>query len=158
MTACAYLLRTPAELQQYFRFYLRKIRKVTGSYKYSGMMHWDRALAELLIANSEMLKYISTEDCNSCLKNQMILLSSYTDYYEPKYKLAYGVLKVCLFLLMRRKYDKSFLAEGCEVRKKVEKRLNRAIRSNDQKVSGWSTILLQFIQGNGMIKDLPNVL
>lgn len=174
MTACANLLRTPDELKQFFWAFLRKANAVTLDAslegmiynmrshnllgapirvpEFKGMLHWNRVLAELLIANNEMLSHVSSMDCNSCMRHLLTLLASYHYYSKPR--LTYGVLKVCLFLLMRRKYDRSFLSPGSEIREQTEELLSETKQSTDRLVRTWSDIVMKYVQGKGTLDDL----
>lgn len=174
MTACANLLRSSDELNQFFRAFLRKAGAVTmgaslegliyslRSHKllrapifvpeFEGLFHWNRVLAELLIANNEMLSRVSSADCNKCMRYLLTLLASYN--YNDHPRLTYGVLKVCLFLLMRRKYDKLFLSPGSEIREQTEEVVAETKKSTDKLVSTWSDIVLKYVQGKGTLDDL----
>ncbi len=167
MTACANLLRTQDELKRFFGAYVRKLSNIIRHYGrrktdvplFKGSQHWDRAMCELLIANNGMLENISTDDCNHCMENLITLLPSY--YYQEKPRLCFGVLKVILFLLMRRRYDKSFLKEGCKLRQNAEAALTilkqlmpKANSSDAQRVQELSNIVLKYVQGKGTLDDL----
>lgn len=174
MTACANLLRSSDELNQFFQAFLRKAGAVTRgaslegviyslrSHKllgsaifipeFKGLLHWNRVLAELLIANNEMLSRVSSADCNKCMRYLLTMLASY--HYHGKPRLTYGVLKVCLFLLMRRKYDKTFLSPKSETREQTEEVLAETKQSPDKLVSTWSDIVLKYVQGKGTLDDL----
>lgn len=177
MTACAYLLRGAEELNTFFQSYIRKLDNIirnednqvalipwwksTQHIKrshiplYKGSQDWDRALAELLMANEDMLEGICTDDCNRCVKNLLTILPSY--HYQNKTNLTCGVLKVFLFLLMRRKYDKSFLEEGSILREDIEEVLEITKQSNTPRVHDWSTSVLNYVQGKGTLDDLIGV-
>ncbi|MBR5522831.1 MAG: hypothetical protein IKV82_05140 [Akkermansia sp.] len=174
MTACANLLRSSDELNQFFQAFLRKAgavtedvslegliyglrsRKLLGASifvpEFKGLLHWNRVLAELLIANNEMLSRISSADCNKCMRYLLTMLASY--HYHGKPRLTYGVLKVCLFLLMRRKYDKLFLSPGSEIREQAEEVLAETKQSTDKLVGTWSDIVMKYVQGKGTLDDL----
>lgn len=174
MTACANLLRSPEELKKFFRAFLRKADHVTGGIRLEhmihslrrykeldapvnipelkGMMNWYRALSELMMANKDMLRDVSTTDCNKCLEGLLILLISHV--YNSKPRLTHGVLKTCLFLLMRRKYDRAFLQEGSDLREYVEEVVKLTKSSSDDLVSAWGSIVLKYVQGKGTLDDL----
>lgn len=174
MTACANLLRFRDELKRFFKAYVRKLNNIIGQYDtrkalfpwwqampprkkanmplFKGSMHWDRAMAELLMANNDMLEEISTNDCNCCMNNLLTLLPSY--HYQGKTNLTCGVLKVCLFLLMRRKYDKSFLKEGDLLRENVETVLKITKQSDKKRVQDLSDVVFKYVQGKGTLDDL----
>lgn len=177
MTACAYLLRSAEELNTFFQSYIRKLENIIRNEDkqvalipwwhstqhskrshiplYKGSLDWDRALAELLMANKDMLENISTDDCNRCVKNLLIILPSY--HYQDKPNLTCGVLKVFLFLLMRRKYDKSFLEEGSILRENIEDVLKITKQSHKSRVRDLSDIVLKYVQGKGTLDDLIGV-
>lgn len=177
MTACAYLLRNAEELNAFFQSYIRKLENIIRNEDkqvslipwwqftqqgkrshiplYKGSFDWDRALAELLMANKDMLEGICTDDCNRCVKNLLTILPSY--HYQDKPNLTCGVLKVFLFLLMRRKYDKSFLEEGSILRENIEDVLRMTKQSHKPRVRDLSDIVLKYVQGKGTLDDLIGV-
>lgn len=61
---------------------------------------------------------------------------------------------MCLFLLMRRKYDKSFLNPGSEIREQTEELLSETKQSTDRLVRTWSDIVMKYVQGKGTLDDL----
>lgn len=162
MTACANLLRSPDELNRFFQAFLKKAESVTMIAglagmnqfvpKFDGLEHWNRVLAELLIANHEMLSQTSSADCNKCMGCLLEMLKSYHYYDHPR--LTQRVLKVCLFLLMRRKYDKSFLSPGSGIRERAEKVLEETKQSKNGLVRTWSDIVMKYVRGKGTLDDL----
>jgi len=174
MTACANLLCDSGELMFFFQSYLRKLDRVTlgcdvinmlsllrssgqldspiSIPDFKGLNNWHRALSELLMANRDMLKGICTETCNKLIKNLLILLASHYNY--SKHKLICSVLKVFLFLLTRRKYDKSFLQERSQLRTIAEGMLEKVKHSTDETVNAWSDIVLKYVQGKGTLDGL----
>lgn len=172
MTACAYLLRGAEELSRFFRAFKYKISNITQGYDETDLLHslkvkgsipdfsgggdWYRALLEMLITNADMLKSIDTPSCEECTRSLLKALISH--HYHVKDGLARGALKVLLFLLMRRKYDKSFLNEECKIRLTAEAVLKKMGEQRYGSAGKWSSIVLRFIQGNGALDGIVSVL
>lgn len=170
MTACAYLLRSPDELSQYLKCYRKMLitkldgRCLTGLLSlsripsFSGLLHWHRVFYELMLVNSEMPKLIHTTDCNTIADALVAMLISHNVHRNPD--LACAVLKAFLYLLRRRKYDKSFLCSGSELRAYIEEALQKVIsgKKANSTVRLWSEIVLKFVQGNGSLTDIVSII
>lgn len=147
MTACAYLLRDSQELRDFFSCYLKKLKK---SENLGGTFHWHRVMVDLLMTNCDMLENVPTEDCEQC----MIILLKALAHGSLTQMMTCSVLKVCLFLLMKRKYDKSFLRqdEFYKATIRIIEEVQR--REKDVKVKDWCRIVLKFVKGDGRLNDL----
>lgn len=175
MTACAYLLRG-SELKIYFEAYVRMAERNRDSFyttttirriangaaaiiipDISGLNHWNRVLYELLIANGDMLKNVSTTLCCTCIDNLALMLLSHHIHNKPN--LAYSVLKVCLCMLTKRKHDKSFLNDGSQTRKHLEMVLKTVKNTtSDEKQRAWAQIIMDYLEGNGTLTELMKLL
>ncbi|MBQ8479394.1 MAG: hypothetical protein IJ503_03290 [Akkermansia sp.] len=191
MTACANLLRTCEELTNFFEAYTKVIHRkmmsidssevlkqywrnkefVTDKNKESiidikGVEEWNRGLYWLLVSNNDMLKYINSHQCEQCMDHLMAMLFSH--FFNNKPKLFTAALKTLLFMLTRRKFDKTFLISG-PVRRNAEEILNiiienaNRIKEKHAKVqrelynpqqAALADSLLNFITGSGSLDDL----
>jgi DNA-dependent RNA polymerase auxiliary subunit epsilon len=76
--------------------------------------HWVRALMWILIYSNGLLETISSEECEECMRNLYIVWINYNRHKTCHKQAQYVRNVICcmLFLLRRRKYDRSFLREN----------------------------------------------
>lgn len=79
----------------------------------SNVDNWIRALLWILIYSNELLKEVSTSDCNKCMYNLYVIWKNYIQHKTKSTQERYVRYVICcmLFLLRRRKYDHDFLRE-----------------------------------------------
>lgn len=77
----------------------------------SNVDNWIRALLWILIYSNELLKKISSSECNQCMYNLYIIWKNYMQHKTSSTQEIYIRRVICcmLFLLRRRKYDHDFL-------------------------------------------------
>lgn len=179
MTACANLLRSNKESTDFFKAYMKMVKRKVENYNYPyissyvlnqytysgkekkdfvpdirGMQNWNRVLYGLLVLNNNMLRSIQSDECEKCVDFLNAMLLSNLIHSKPAATLLDGSLKTLLFMLTRRKFDKLFLSAGV-VRKNAEIVLNIIIEiaANPRHIS-WAKIVLKFITGSGTLDDL----
>ena len=100
-------------LQQVCRSDSQTVRDNKHQTAISNVDNWIRALLWILIYSNELLKEVSTSDCNKCMYNLYVIWKNYIQHKTKSTQERYVRYVICcmLFLLRRRKYDHDFLRE-----------------------------------------------
>lgn len=134
---------------------IRAVSKKTNSFpEITGVDSWIRAVFGLLMYNSDALKDVSTETCNKCAVLLYIILTCY-HRNEKSVQYVKRVISSLLFLLKRRKYDKSFLKDG-ENKQMIIDECN-LIREDlfYQDIHTLCKSLIDFMNGKGTLEGIP---
>lgn len=158
-TVCSNML-SEKQQQLFIRYFIqyssRRINDASSkNVIVSKVDEWVRALMGILIYSNNCLKDITSEECKACMNNLGNIWASYTYFNKDK---PYVVKVVCclLFLLRRRKYDRSYLKKENDstflsLKELCSSHLNKRHPSSlDQMASSF----LDYLEGKGSL-DIP---
>lgn len=122
-----------------------------------GVDDWMRAFSEILMYNKDILKDIETSMCYLCTRYLTKILDSYIKNGKDA-KYVKIIIKALLFLLKRRKYDRTFLRDiGSDEYKDIQECCER-IQENFViygDIHGLTVSLMDFMAGKGTLEGIP---
>ena len=160
-TVCANML-SPKEQKFFFQSFNKYVEPIVCEARdskhrtaISHVDNWIRALMWILIYANDLLKNISTSDCNKCMDNLYVIWKNYilhkTSITQRRYIL--NVIYCMLFLLRRRKYDHDFLRAG-ETFEKIMQLKKFIDAQSDSLLTDLAYAFFEYLENKGRL-DIP---